>query len=152
MAIPKIDRYANFTELSRYEAEGRDYRIHLRRGNYGIVIGAPHGGRIERGTMAIADAIAGGEHTYYCFEGTEPKLKQNRVLHITSDHFDEPCALHAVQSARRVITIHGATGLEPAVFAGGLDLVLRRAVLSAMRDRGIPAADDPSPTRQGRGL
>lgn len=151
MPIPRTDKYANFSDLCRHEAEGRDFRIHLRWGRSGIAVVAPHGGRIERGTMAIAEAIAGSEHTYYCFEGVKPELRQNRSLHITSDHFDEPRALKAVQEARRVVTIHGAAGAEPAVFAGGLDLTLRRAVLSAIAARGICAADDPSPTRQGRG-
>ena len=35
--------------------------------------------------MPIAEAIAGNEHTYYCFEGIKPR--RNYSLHITSDQF-----------------------------------------------------------------
>jgi len=145
------DKYANFSQLSRHEVAGRDYRIRVRHGRSGIAILAPHGGRIERGTTPIAEAIAGQDHTFYSFEGLKPELRQNRALHITSDCFDEPQALFAVTGAHRVITIHGAKGLEAAVYLGGLDTVLRRRVLTVLREAGFVAARDPSPTRQGRG-
>lgn len=145
------DKYANFSQLSRHEVAGRDYRIRVCHRRSGIAILAPHGGRIERGTTPIADAIAGQEHTFYSFEGLKPELGQNRDLHITSDHFDEPRALFAVTRAHRVITIHGAKGLEPAVYLGGLDTALRGQALTVLSEAGFVAADDPSPTRQGRG-
>ena len=145
------DKYSNFSQLSRHEVAGRDYRIRVRYGRSGIAIVAPHGGRIERGTTPIADAIAGEDHTFYSFEGIKPELTQNRDLHITSDHFDEPRAVLLVAGAHRVVTIHGAKGLEPAVYLGGLDTALRRRVLFVLSEAGFAAADDPSPTRQGRG-
>jgi len=143
--------YPDFAELARHETEGVDYRVHLRHGTSGCAVLAPHGGRIERGTGPIANAIAGQEHGYYCFEGIKPRLKSNRVLHLASDDFDEPRAVALVSRCWRVATIHGAAGNEAAVYAGGLDLELRAAVLQALRRAGFHAADDPSPTRQGRG-
>ncbi|MGH8470871.1 MAG: poly-gamma-glutamate hydrolase family protein [Gammaproteobacteria bacterium] len=145
------DKYVNFSQLSRHEVAGRDYRIRVRHGRSGIAILAPHGGRIERGTTPIAEAIAGEDHTLYSFEGIKPELRQNRELHITSDHFDEPRALFVVTRAQRVITIHGAKGLEAAVYLGGLDTALRRRVRTVLSEARFVAADDPSPTRQGRG-
>lgn len=145
------DKYANFSQLSRHEVAGRDYRIQVHYGRSGIAILAPHGGRIERGTTPIAEAIAGEDHTFYSFEGIKPELAQNRDLHITSDHFDEPRAVLAVAKAHRVIAIHGAKGLEAAVYLGGLDTALRRRVLTVLSESGFVAADDPSPTRQGKG-
>jgi len=145
------DKYENFFHLSQHEVAGRDYRIRVRPGRSGIAILAPHGGRIERGTTPIADAIAASEHTFYSFEGIKPAPKQNRDLHITSDHFDEPSALLAVRRAHRVITIHGAKGQEAAVYLGGLDTALRSHLLPVLSAAGFLAADDPSPTRQGRG-
>ncbi len=146
-----MHRYTTFTELSRHEVEDRDYRIHLRLGTSGIAVVAPHGGLIERGTLPIAKAIAGEEHTFYGFEGIKPTLRANRVLHVPSNHFDEPRALSAVAEAHRVITLHGAKGTEAAVYAGGLDLELRLAMLRALNAAGFSADHDPSPTRQGRG-
>lgn len=150
MGVP--DKYANFTELDWHETEQVDYRIHFRNGNSGVAILAPHGGKIERGTMAIANAIAGPDHSFYCFEGIKPRLRDNRDLHIASNCFDEPRALAAVAKADRVLTIHGAKGGEAAVYAGGLDWELRYQILQALTEEGFYACNDPSPTRQGRGL
>ena len=99
--------------------------------------------------MPIAEAIAGNEHTYYCFEGIKPR--RNYSLHITSDNFDEPRALAAVERARTVVTIHGAGGSERVVYLGGLDGALRARLISALDASGFAAAEDPSATRQGTG-
>ncbi len=145
-----MDKYASFRELARNEKARHDYVIHFRRGHTGISIVAPHGGKIERGTMGLADAIAGTEHSYYCFEGK--KTKNNRALHVTSNNFDEPIALSIVRNSRRVVTIHGAKGEEAAIYAGGRDQTLRLLMLGALSAQGFYAVDDPSPTRQGRGV
>lgn len=146
-----MNRYPTFTALTHHEREHHDYRVHLRLGTSGIAVLAPHGSKIERGTTPIANAIAGAEHTFYSFEGIKPTLKANRILHVPSNHFDEPRALTAVASAQRVITIHGAKGQEHAVYAGGLDLDLREIILRQLTLAGFTADHDPSPTRQGRG-
>ena len=145
-----MDKYLNFSELKKNETEGRDYCIHLRRGRSGVAIVAPHGGGIERGTRQIADAIAGTEHSYYCFEGI--KEKGNQVLHITSDHFDEPRCLAVVGHSEKVVTIHGAGAEEAAVYAGGLDDELKHNIILALSGAGFMAGSDPSPTRQGNGI
>ena len=144
-----MDKYANYNALSRSEIEGRDYRVHLRLGASPFALVAPHGGRIERGTLQIARAVAGSEHTFYCFEGI--KSQDNRHLHITSDHFDEPRALTAVGRVQTVVSIHGARGKEVVVYLGGLDHRLRAHLIAALRGAGFEAAPDPSPARQGTG-
>ncbi len=150
--LPAImDCYENYAQLSRMEAEGHDYRIDIRHGTSGHAIIAPHGGFIERGTGPVADAIAGDEHSYYCFVGLKQGVKANKVLHLTSDHFDEPRALETVQCCERVISIHGARGDVPVVYTGGLDMELRLLVMQELTQAGIDTLDDPSPTRQGRG-
>ena len=146
-----MDIYSSFSQLNLTEVEGVDFRIHRRMGESNIAIVAPHGGKIERGTMSIADHIAGQNHHFYCFEGMKPTVAENKVLHITSNRFDEPVALSLVRRSGRVITIHGAKGNEVAVYAGGLDMELRCNVLQSIRRHNIVACDDPSPTRQGRG-
>ena len=144
-----MDRYGSYAELSASEVEGRDYRVHVRLADSPFAVVAPHGGRIERGTLPIAEAIAGNEHTYYCFEGIKPR--RNYSLHITSDQFDEPRALAAVERVRTVVTIHGAGGSERVVYLGGLDSALRALLISALDASGFAAVADPSPTRQGTG-
>ena len=146
-----MDRYANFGELNLNEVEGQDYRIHLRHGHTGVVIIAPHGGKIERGTLQIADAIADASHSFYGFEGIKPIQRNNRALHITSNNFDEPQAISLVSKAERVVTIHGAKGMQSVVYAGGLDMSLRATVLDSLDKLGFATEDDPSPSRQGKG-
>jgi phage replication-related protein YjqB (UPF0714/DUF867 family) len=143
-----VRRYANYAELSRHERVERDYRVRVRRGNSAYAIIAPHGGRIERGTTPIAEAIAGGEHTFYSFDGL--KAKQNHTLHLSSNSFDEPSAVQVVKSVETVIAIHGASGKDPVAYFGGLDLCLRKRMRDTLRECGFLAEDDPSPTRQGK--
>lgn len=135
-------------ELSRREILDRDYRISVRRGRSAYAIVAPHGGKIERGTTRIAEAIAGDEHTFYSFSGLKPR--QNHILHLSSNRFDEPTAIQVVESVDTVITIHGACGKESVAYFGGLDVPLRSRMLKALNDSGFFAATDPSPTRQGK--
>ena len=144
-----MDRYVNYSELSSHEREGWDYRVHVRLAGSPFAIVAPHGGRIERGTMQIADAVAGNRHSFYCFEGL--KVQDNSSLHITSNRFDEPRALAVVSRIQTVISIHGARGKETAVYLGGRDHKLRAQLIAALTGAGFRAMDDPSPTRQGRG-
>lgn len=150
--MPFTDKYVNFEALAQSETEHVDYRVHVRYGHTGVALLAPHGGRIERGTTQIAKAIAGDDHAYYCFEGIKPGIKANRDLHLTSNHFDEPRALKMVEKADHVVTIHGAAGSEVAIYTGGLDLELRRQLFYSLTAAGFTIRDDPSPTRQGRGL
>lgn len=145
-----MDRYNNFAELRECETEDRDYRIRLRRGHGSFAIMAPHGGKIERGTSQLAEAIAGKEHTFYLFEGI--KDKNNHHLHITSDRFDEPRALELASYVRTVITIHGAKGKDRNIYTGGQHPDLEQKILHALRDAGFTAMHDPSPTRQGKGI
>ncbi len=146
-----MDKYANFSDLQGEEVEGVDFRIHLRHGGSGIAIVAPHGGKIERGTLPLANAIAGTDHSYYSFEGIKSSIRANRILHLTSNNFDEPRARSLVSKCKTVVTIHGAKGMYAAVYAGGRDMELRRIVLGALKQAGFDAKDDPSPSRQGRG-
>jgi phage replication-related protein YjqB (UPF0714/DUF867 family) len=143
------DYYNSFAELARSEVEGRDFRVNCRYGSSRFAIVAPHGGQIERGTCRVAAAIAAQDHGYYAFEGI--KARANARLHITSDRFDEPRALTLVAGVATVVSVHGARGADEAVFFGGLDFELRCRLIAALVAAGFRAADDPSPTRQGRG-
>ena len=145
-----MDRYRCFDELRICETEERDYRIRLRRGIRPVAIMAPHGGKIERGTSQLAEAIAGAEYAFYSFEGI--KDRNNHFLHITSDRFDEPQALALAKRVRTVVTIHGAKGRDRKIYTGGQNLDLEQQLLDALSYAGFTAMHDPSPTRQGMGM
>lgn len=136
-------RYPNFTALAQHEAEGFDYRILHRSGSSDLLIMAPHGGGIEPGTGDIADALAGSEHAFYCFKGL--KKSGNRVLHITSNRFDEPLAERMLKEVQWVLTIHGCRDVAPVVWVGGRHLVRGDTIIDALRGIGIPArrCEDP---------
>lgn len=81
------DIYANFADLAANETEGKDFRIVVKEGRSGIVIVAPHAGKIEVHTSSIAAAIALQDHALYLFEGYA--ARKNRRLHVTSEQFED---------------------------------------------------------------
>ena len=82
---------------------------------------APHGGKIEKGTSELAEAIALEDFNFYAFEGKRPK--NNKILHITSHRFDEPNGLKIAKMSRTVIGVHGRMDCDDleGVYLGGLD-------------------------------
>lgn len=132
MAFP----YKSFKELSNQEVEGKDYRIRICFRDRGVVIMAPHGGKIEPMTSEIAEAIAGDNYSFYSFEGL--KSDGNSVLHIESHLFDEPRALQAVKKADIVITVHGQLNhKEEFVMVGGLNVDLRSGIRRQLEASGF---------------
>jgi phage replication-related protein YjqB (UPF0714/DUF867 family) len=134
------DRYPNFAALAKKQREEADFRIRLCDRATPIVVLAPHGGRIERGTSEIAKAIAGQDYSIYLFEGLLPRA--NRDLHITSANFDEPRALELVGKSATVVAIHGRQdhGDRRTVGMGGLNETLRDAIGFSLNAAGFQAA------------
>ena len=136
-----IDKYSNFVELAAGEKAGVDFQIHLKNRDTPVAIIAPHGGRIEPGTMEIAASIAGDALSFYAFEALRAAGKRGS-LHITSARFDEPQALALVGETQKVIAIHGRAddGDPLTVGVGGLDKTLRDEVAAALTAAGLAAA------------
>lgn len=129
--------YSSFDRLQANEQEGVDYCIQQRRGDSGLLVTAPHGGGIEPGTGDIADAVAGREHAFYCFRGTKPS--GNRILHIASNHFDEPLAERMLRAAQWVLAVHGCRGEAPAILVGGRDSDRGGKMIQALRKANFAA-------------
>ncbi len=128
--------YTNFKELASHEVEGQDYRIRVKLRDPRVLIMAPHGGRIEPTTEAIAEAIAGLDYSFYSFEGL--KTDGNSALHIESHLFDEPCALEAVKNANIVVTVHGQIDQKDGfVMVGGLHDGLRAEMMQRLEAAGF---------------
>ncbi|MDY6791067.1 MAG: poly-gamma-glutamate hydrolase family protein [Thermodesulfobacteriota bacterium] len=132
-----MDKYKNFAELEQHEREDEDYTILYREVDAKIAIMAPHGGGIEPGTIDIADALAGSDFTFYAFKGI--KKTGNKLLHITSNRFDEPIGLQISKNAFIVVTIHGARNRGDMVFVGGKNHKLKQRIMSALRADGFNA-------------
>ena len=132
-----MDKYANYADLKQHEKEGKDYVILLREINSRIAVIAPHGGGIEPGTVDIADGIAGREHTFYAFKGI--KRKENAVLHITSNKFDEPIGVRLAKNADVIVSIHGFQGKDEVVFVGGKNKNLKEKIKDILNQAGFHA-------------
>jgi phage replication-related protein YjqB (UPF0714/DUF867 family) len=132
----KRDKYLNFNDLVSHQREGIDFEIlAVEKPNAIAAIIAPHAGGIEAKTGTIAKAIAGMNYSLYCFEGT--KSSGNRILHITSHHFDEPRCLRLIEKHQRVITIHGCKEKKEKIYIGGLDKELIEMLISELSNVGI---------------
>ncbi|HJS10004.1 poly-gamma-glutamate hydrolase family protein [Sphingopyxis sp.] len=135
-----VDKYSNFAELAANETAEVDYRIRAENRGTPVVIIAPHGGRIEPGTLEIAATIAGDALSFYAFEALRASGKRGS-LHITSTRFDEPQALALVGAAQKAIAIHGRAdnGDPVTVGVGGRDTALRDAIVAALTAAGFDA-------------
>jgi phage replication-related protein YjqB (UPF0714/DUF867 family) len=128
--------YRSFKELSQHEVKGQDYRIRIELRDPGILIMAPHGGKIEPMTAEISEAIAGTDYSLYSFEGL--KENGNSVLHLESHFFDEPRALKTVETADVVITVHGQMNqVDEFVMIGGLHTSLRLEIERQLEAAGF---------------
>ena len=140
------DKYENFFQLEAAEPVG-SYRIEHVERNTPLALIAPHAGRIEPGTSELCRAIAGGDRSYYLFEGC--KLTSNTQLHITSTRFDEPQALSIAKSARLVVTIHGQAGADEFVNVGGMEAAIGRVIIERLRAEGYKASRHSKAALQG---
>ncbi len=137
--MPELDKYKNFAQL-KDEEPAEAWRVRRRLRDSKVLIIAPHGGAIEPGTSPLAALIAGQTYNLYRFEGRKPP-GQNPHLHITSHHFDEPRALEMVQKCSIVLGIHGCKGTG-AIYVGGLDRPLRKALATALKSTGLRVEAD----------
>ena len=132
------DTYASYTELAQHETEGKDYIVRARRGRSHLAVIAPHGGGIEAGTAALADAVAGSEHSFYAFSGI--KSGGNRALHITSHRFDEPTGLTILGRVEVAVAVHGHRDRQREIVRiGGRNRVLKEKIRQVLAEAGFEA-------------
>jgi phage replication-related protein YjqB (UPF0714/DUF867 family) len=142
------DRYPSYHALRQSEVEGRDYAIAVQQRQSHVAILAPHGGFIETGTTAIAQAIAADELSFYSFNGLKPG--NNQDLHITSTCFDEPRCHALIATAHSVLTVHGEKSSRDVVFLGGLDEALGAHLARSLGACGFQVEPHHNPRLQGR--
>jgi phage replication-related protein YjqB (UPF0714/DUF867 family) len=128
--------FNNFANLSAHYKNGVDFGIQHENRAGEMLILAPHGGGIERGTSELAIAIAGNNLSLYLFEGLLPKARQSHRLHITSTRFDEPICCEAINKFSTSMAIHGCNGPNPLIYVGGRDEDLKNRLLETLGERG----------------
>ena len=141
------DKYASYAELRQNERENEDYTIFHREGDSGIAVIAPHGGGIEPGTVDIADALAGCDHTFYAFKGL--KKAGNGILHINSNRFDEAQGVRVCRNAVIVISVHGSRFRTEGVLIGGRNEKLKLKIMHALNSAGFDAEISEIPGLRG---
>ncbi|MCD8915521.1 poly-gamma-glutamate hydrolase family protein [Staphylococcus simulans] len=133
------DRYQSMTELQQQTQEGVDWQIDTKQGTNDTVIVAPHGGGIEPGTSQIAEEVANRNNaSYYSFQGIRPT--NNKELHVTSIHYDEPKAQEMVNQSQRTVTIHKTARSGNDIYVGGRDAQLRNNISQSLTQRGFDVA------------
>ncbi|MFP7732567.1 poly-gamma-glutamate hydrolase family protein [Priestia aryabhattai] len=137
------DYYSSYAELQQHEILHQDYEIRYEQRFSYLSVMAIHGGGIEPGTSEVAKELADRfSASYYLFEGIQSS--SNGVLHITSEHFDEPTARGMAQQSMSVMTIHGYSGSQPIVYVGGKNQLYKELVKQALRRNGFTVRDAPS--------
>ena len=133
-----MDRFIHFSDLEKQFTGG----VHFRKTKYdrggAILILAPHGGGVERGTSELARAIAGDNLSLYLFEGLMPTAKESQALHITSTNFDEPDCLNLIGKFQKALAIHGYNGKEPMIYVGGKDNELKDMLIAVLNAKRYP--------------
>ena len=139
--MKKQDSYSCFAHLLEEAVEGTDFLIHsVDRSHSGVILIAPHGGKIEPGTDVIAKKIALNDFSFYAFNGIRPSKDRN--LHITSHNFDEPRCIALVKRHTHVIAIHGCSDKVDAAYLGGRDQNLKKLIHDKLRQEGIKSVLD----------
>jgi phage replication-related protein YjqB (UPF0714/DUF867 family) len=129
------DRFANYSELSAHEREGVDYRVEVIDRASPVTVFAIHGGKIEASSDNAAKLVAGDDWNVYAFVAT--KAANNRDLHLTSTHFDEPRALSLAKRSDRCVSMHGfaLSSNTSVACVGGGSAPLSKAVYQALKAR-----------------
>ncbi len=147
----------NHYALTTYKTSPTNYVVSSLNRNSSYIFAAPHGGSIEGGTTEVAFACAGNNYDYYTFEG---KGSGQKVLHVTSDNFNEPTGNSLIGASTRAIVLHGCDNQSlyygtnsgtaenkngytnatyKVAYVGGRNTTLRDKVISKLREAGFCA-------------
>jgi len=105
------------------------------------LIAAIHGGRIERFTERIAEAIAGSQHSLYCFLGLRDR---SRELHIPSHLFKCPQFQSLQRLSRFTPSIHGQRDeVAQCIYIGGANTQRAQMFAKALSEAGFEIKTTP---------
>ena len=120
--VKSTDHYRSMTDLLNDTQEGKDWTKESTNRNSNVLIFAPHGGNIEKGTTELAKAISNkGNYDYYAFNGA--RNKNNSQLHVTSTNYNDSDLINRNYNKDISISVHG-TGQSQGkntVLIGGRD-------------------------------
>jgi phage replication-related protein YjqB (UPF0714/DUF867 family) len=139
------DTYPSLDQLKKELKDGVDFRTRVLVRNLNtsqaktapvVTVIAPHGGRIDPGTSAIARALAGRNWNLFDFQGLY-KADPYR-LHVTSTRFRDQRLTQLLEASDLAIGVHSMSDAEhETVWLGGLNRPLKTAVAENLRKRGF---------------
>jgi phage replication-related protein YjqB (UPF0714/DUF867 family) len=126
-----LDKYASLAALQEHEGKNA-YRIRSLDRKSPVTIISPHGGFIEPGTSAIANAVAGRKHNLFDFQGL--RRENAEELHVTATHFREPRLTALLSASSTAVSIHDMGKQDCAtIWLGGLNYNLKQITLEQLR-------------------
>ncbi|MGA7671633.1 MAG: poly-gamma-glutamate hydrolase family protein [Nitrolancea sp.] len=141
------DYYTSVTSLLEIESHHVSIRWQAG-GRTGLAVVAPHAGRIEPATGELALAIAGDDHSVYCFAGRD--RSNNSRVHVTSTKFTEPYLEKVLRGVTAIVAVHGCRmPMEPITMIGGSNRRLKRIFGETLIDVGF-AVEQARPPMAGK--
>ena len=132
------DTYANFAELEANTTIGVDYELYSIQRSPQLIVMTPHGGGIETGTSEVVVALSDLlKASRYIFEAK--RSSNNRELHLTSTHYDEPQAIAVMPKHTDGISVHGYADSILNTIVGGRDTELRDKIVRELQAAGFNA-------------
>ncbi|MCI2774223.1 poly-gamma-glutamate hydrolase family protein [Staphylococcus petrasii] len=119
------DTYRSMTDLFAHTIEGKDWYKERSNKNSRVLILAPHGGNLEKGTTELAKAIANkGGYDYYAVNAN--RNANNRPLHVISTNYDDKDLINSNYNRDVSVSVHGAGQTQGynTVLMGGRDTQL----------------------------
>lgn len=133
---PPKDRFASLPALMSEFTENTDFVIRARKRRSKVTVICPHGGYIEPGTSAIADAVAGRTFNFFDFQGL--RVEKPWELHVTSTKFRHPQLDEMLSRSSHAISIHGMGKVDSwNIWLGGLNTSLKSRVAQELTKQGF---------------
>jgi len=133
------DFFQAFYHLDASLFEGVDFKIDFKQRDSNILLVAPHGGCVERGTDFLVRYIAEEQLSYYCFEGLNESIGWG--LHVTSTRFFEDQLDELLADSSFVVTIHSCKK-KGGIFLGGQNQRLIQNAIQIFKENGLKADKD----------
>ena len=117
-------------------SENTNFVIRSRKRRSKVTVISPHGGFIEPGSSAIAEAVAGRTFNFFDFQGLQ--VEKPWELHVTSTKFRHPVLDEMLSRSSHAVSIHGMGVVDSwNIWLGGLNTSLKTRVEEALTKEGF---------------
>lgn len=136
------DTYRDMKELLKKEPAS-SYELNVKPTDSPILVIAPHGGKIEPFTSAIASGIARDEFSYFEFKGLLQRGAYT-TLHVSSVNYNPDELTDLNRAAEVTVAVHGISGSDKLTYVGGRDEVGAQILRRHLEEAGFPVESAPA--------